>query len=147
MKVQLARAVAVALLTMFFVQSTFATCGGGGGGGGGGVSGSSSGGASAPVYPVPWKARKANDAPATGLVLYWFPASDKEVNASSLRQSRILSLYATQCVSMELADGRNPHAESLIGASQLPIAALAKPDGTLVGKVENAGGKLKVADV
>ena len=68
---------------------------------GGGVSGSSSG-PSTPVYPVPWKVRKANDAPAAaGLVLYWFPASEAEVKASSLRQSRILSLYATQCVSME----------------------------------------------
>lgn len=146
MKTQLARSVAVALLAMFFVQSTFATCGGGGGGGGGGVSGSSSG-PSAPVYVVPWKVRKAPDAPAAGLVLYWFPASDTELKNSSLRQSRILSLYASQCVSMELADGHNPHAQPLIGQSQLPIAALAKPDGTLVGKVENTGGKLKVADV
>ena len=105
MKAQLARAVAVALLAMFFVQSTFATCGGGGGGGGGGVSGSSSGGPSAPVYPVPWKIRKATDAPATGLVLYWFPASEAELKNSSLRQSRILSLYASQCVSMEVSDG------------------------------------------
>ena len=134
MKVQLARAVAVALLAMFFVQSTFATCGGGGGGGGGGVSGSSSG-PSAPVYPVPWNVRKANDAPATGLVLYWFPASEAELKASSLRQSRILSLYATQCVSMEVSDGvSTPHADQLIGQSTRPIAALAKPDGTLVGK-------------
>ena len=148
MKVQLARAVAVMLLAMFFVQSTFATCGGGGGGGGGGVSGSSGGGATAPVYPVPWKVRKANDAPATGLVLYWFPASEAEVKGSSLRQSRILSLYATQCVSMEVSDGvSTPHADALIGQSTRPVAALATPDGTLVGKVENAGGKLKVADV
>ncbi|HEV2905441.1 MAG TPA: hypothetical protein VGW32_10345, partial [Pyrinomonadaceae bacterium] len=147
MKAQLARAVAVALLAMFFAQSTFATCGGGGGGGGGGVSGSSSG-PSAPVYVVPWKVGKATDAPAAGLVLYWFPASEAEVKNSSLRQSRILSLYAAQCVSMEVSDGvSTPHADKLIGQSTRPIAALAKPDGTLVGKVENTGGKLKVADV
>jgi tetratricopeptide (TPR) repeat protein len=147
MKAQLARAVAVALLALFFIQSSFATCGGGGGGGGGGVSGSSSG-PSAPVYVVPWNIRKPTDAPvATGLVLYWFPASEAEVRNSSLRNSRILSLYASQCVSMELSDGRTPHADALIGQSKLPVAALAKPDGTLVGKVENTGGKLKVADV
>src|SRR5687768_6476127 len=111
MKAQLARAVAVALLAMFFVQSTFATCGGGGGGGGGGVSGSSAG-SSAPVYPVPWKIRKPTDAPATGLILYWFPASENEIKKSSLLQSRILSLYAKQCVTMEISDGVNtPNAD------------------------------------
>jgi len=48
---------------------------------------------------------------------------------------------------MELADGKTPHADELVGESKLPIAALAKPDGTLVGKVENTNGKLKIADV
>ena len=146
MKAQLARAVAVALLALFSVQSTFATCGGGGGGGGGGVSGSSSG-PSAPVYVVPWKIRKPADPAPNGLVLYWFPASENELRNSSLRQSRILSLYAAQCVSMEVADSNVAHADALLGASQLPVAALAKPDGTLVRKIENTNGKLKVADV
>ena len=39
-----------------------------------------------------------------GLVLYWFPASQDELKKSSLRASRTLSLYAGQCISMELAD-------------------------------------------
>jgi tetratricopeptide (TPR) repeat protein len=148
MKTQFARSVAVALLALFFVQSSWATCGGGGGGGGGGMSNSGGGGGSeAPVYVVPWKIRKATDAQAAGLILYWFPASEKEVGASSLRQSRILSLYASQCVSMELADGRVPNADALVGDSKLPVAVLAKPDGSLVSKVENTNGKLKVADV
>lgn len=146
MKAQLARSVAVALLALFFAQSSLATCGGGGGGGGGGVSGSG-GGATAPVYVVPWKIRKATEAPATGLILYWFPASENELKNSSLRQSRILSVYAAQCVSMDLADGGTPNAEKLVGESKPPVAVLAKPDGTLVGKVDNANGKLKVADV
>jgi tetratricopeptide (TPR) repeat protein len=146
MKTQLYRSIAVALLALFMVQSSWATCGGGGGGGGGGMS-SSGGGSTAPVYIVPWKIRKAADAPATGLILYWFPASEKEVGASPLRQSRILSLYASQCVSMELADGRIPNADALIGSSQLPIAVLAKPDGTAVSKIENTNGKLKLAEV
>jgi tetratricopeptide (TPR) repeat protein len=80
-------------------------------------------------------------------VLYWFPVSKEELQKSSLRASRPLSLYATQCVSMELADTRIPNAEKLIGGSQLPVAVLATPDGTPVTKVENQGGKLKVADV
>lgn len=145
MKTRLARSIAVALLALFFVQSSFATCGGGGGGGGGGMS--SGGGGTAPVYIVPWKIRKDTDAPATGLILYWFPASQNEIPISSLRQSRILSLYASQCVSMELADARISNSNALVGESKLPVVVLAKADGTLVNKVENTNGKLKVADV
>ena len=105
------------------------------------------GGSSAPVYVVPWKIRKPSDPAPAGLVLYWFPRSSDEIKVSSLRQSRVLSLYASQCVSMELADGSTPHSSELVGSSTLPVAVLAKPDGTAVSKVENTNGKLKVADV
>src|SRR5215813_3252120 len=104
MKKQIYRSIAVVLLALFFAQSALATCGGGGGGGGGGMSGGSGGGGNAPVYVVPWKIRKPSDPAPGGLVLYWFPRSEDEIRASSLRQSRTLSLYASQCVSMELAD-------------------------------------------
>ena len=131
---------------MFFTQTTWATCGGGGGGGGGGMSGG--GGGPAPtVYNVPWKIFKVAEAPKQGLVLYWFPASNDEVKRSSLRESRTLSLYASQCVAMELADPQIPHADKLIGDSKLPVAVLASPDGTPVSKIENTNGKLKVVDV
>ena len=102
------------------------------------------GGSNAPVYTVPWKVRKPTDAAAQGLVLYWFPASQSEMKNSSLRESRMLSLYASQCVSMEWADGGTPNANKLVGDSKLPIAVLAKPDGSIVNKVENTGGKLKI---
>jgi len=111
-------------------------------------SGGNSGGGAAPAtYPVPWKLRKPTDAPATGLVLYWFPASVDELKKSSLKESRILSAYASQCVSMELADGHTPNADKLMGESKLPVAVLAKPDGTPINKLENTNGKLKVVDV
>jgi len=145
MKTQTFRSIAVALLVMFFTQTTWATCGGGGGGGGGGMSGG--GGGSAPVYNVPWKIFKVAEAPKQGLVLYWFPASQKEWQSSSLKESRTLSLYASQCVSMSVADPQIPSADKLIGDSKLPVAVLAKPDGSPIGKVENTNGKLKVADV
>jgi tetratricopeptide (TPR) repeat protein len=147
MKTKFLRSIAVALLALFFIQSSWATCGGGGGGGGGGMSNSGGGGSNAPTYPVPWKIYKSQDAPAAGLVLYWFPASQDEIKNSSLRQSRSLSVYAGQCVAMELADARVPNAEKMVGDSQLPIAVLATPDGTPVKKVENTKGKLKVAEV
>ena len=145
MKTQFARSIAVALLALFFVQSSWATCGGGGGGGGGGMANSGGGGSAAPVYRVPWK--PASAPPAGGLVLYWFPASQNELDHSSLKESRILSLYASQCVAMQVADGKATAAGKLIGESTLPVAVLAKPDGSPINKVENTNGKLRVADV
>ena len=147
MNTKFARSIAVVLLALFFVQSSWATCGGGGGGGGGGMSNGGGGGSEAPTYPVPWKIFKAQNAPASGLVLYWFPASENEVKNSSLRQSRALSLYASQCVAMEVADTRIPNADKLVGDSKLPVAVLATPEGAPVKKLENKDGKLKVADV
>jgi tetratricopeptide (TPR) repeat protein len=147
MKTHLYRSIAVALLALFFAQSSFATCGGGGGGGGGGSSNSGGGGGmnNPPVYHVPWK--PASAAPAGGLVLYWFPASNAELSKSSLLESRTLSLLASQCVSMQLADTKLANADKLIGESKLPVAVLAKADGSPINKVENTNGKLKVADV
>ena len=147
MKTHLFRSIAVVLLALFFAQSSFATCGGGGGGGGGGMSNGGGGGSNAPAYPVPWKVYKAKDVPAAGLVLYWFPASQNEINNSSLKESRVLSLYASQCVAMEVANTQIPNADKLVGNSELPIAVLATPEGTPVKKIENTSGKLKVADV
>jgi tetratricopeptide (TPR) repeat protein len=135
---------------MAFVYSpVWATCGGGGGGGGGGMSGggNNSGGRDPVVYHVPWKLPK-NAKPVTeGLIVYWFPASANEVKNSSLRESRELSLYAGQCVSMQLADNTTPNGDALIGESKLPVAVLATPDGTVVKKLENTNGKLKVLDL
>ena len=143
MKSTLARFVAIVLISVFGVSPVWATCGGGGGGGDGGMS--SGGGANPIVYHVPWRIRAPQDpAVISGLVLYWFPASDQEVQKSSLRSSRLLSLYATQCVSMELADSQTPNEEKLVGDSKVPVAVLATPDGEVVNKVENKDGRLKV---
>src|SRR5437016_4866036 len=101
MKTKFARSIAVALLALFFIQTSWATCGGGGGGGGGGMSnGGGGGGSSTPSYPVAWQ--KAGAAPKAGLVLYWFPASQKEIDNSSLKDSRTLSVASQQCVAMQV---------------------------------------------
>jgi tetratricopeptide (TPR) repeat protein len=149
MKNILARGVAFLLVFVFVASPVWATCGGGGGGGGGGMSGSSSGGGSNPVvYHVPWKIPDPKATPVTeGLILYWFPASAEEVKKSSLLESRDLSLYAGQCVTMKMDDMRDPDAKKLIGESTLPVAVLASPDNTLISKIENTAGKLKVGDV
>ena len=146
------RSIAFLLITAFVCTPVWATCGGGGGGGGGGTAGSGGNGggstANPVVYHVPWKIPKATDKPVTeGLILYWFPATKEELQRSSLRESRELSLYAGQCVSMQLADGGTPRATELVGGSKPPVAILANPDGTVVNKLENTAGKLKVTDV
>jgi tetratricopeptide (TPR) repeat protein len=145
MKTTITRAFAIALTIIFSIQSAWATCGGGGGGGVGGIS---TGGPTPVVYHVPWRAREPKDPPVKeGLILYWFPYTNEEVKNSSLRSSRLLSLYAAQCVSMELADYRTPAGQKLIGDSKPPLAALVKPDGTVINKVENKNGFLKVDQV
>ena len=75
-----------------------------------------SGASSEQVYNVPWRVRVPELPPVTtGLVLYWFPSSVEEVKRSSLRTSRVLSLYAAQCVSMEIVDAvRDGFAQFLI---------------------------------
>lgn len=110
------------------------------GGGGGGVQ--------EQVYYVPWKVAKPTDASApAGLVVYWFPSSQQELQNSSLRVSRTLSLYAAQCVSMEVADPTSPFRVKFAAEDTLPVAVLASADGSVVGKLENKKGRLNVADV
>jgi len=148
MKTQLSRALATILIALFSLSPAWATCGGGGGGGTGGVGGGSKGEGPAPaVYVVPWKMWEAHSAPNKGLILYWFPANNNEVNKSSLRNSRILTLYAAQCVSMTVADAKTPELQPIIGDSALPVAILASADGKPIQKIENTAGKLKVDQV
>ncbi len=139
-----ARSLSLLLITLFAMSPVWATCGGGGGGGVGGTSNSGGGGSSPTVYYVPWKVWTAKATAPQGLVLYWFPATQDELKKSSLLASRPLSLFASQCISMEVADTKIPNAEKLVGSSTLPVAVLATPDGTPVSKLENQNGKLKV---
>ncbi len=97
------------------------------------------------VYRVPWRVSRPEDPPiSSGLLLYWFPSSVQEFQRSSLLFSRTLSLYATQCVSLLVTDAGTPIGTKLAAGDKLPVAVLAQPDGTLVGKAENKDGYLKV---
>src|SRR5580700_343859 len=110
MREQISRVAALFMVVLLLPAPDWATCGGGGGGGMGGMrsSGASSGAGgmgNEQVYQVPWKLMKPEEAPAPGaLVVYWFPSSVQEFQKSSLRNSRSLSLYASQCVTMGVAD-------------------------------------------
>jgi tetratricopeptide (TPR) repeat protein len=146
MKTSIARPFAVLLLVLLSLQSTWATCGGGGGGGGGGMPGGG-GGANAPVYVVPWKDWSPQTASSSKLVVLWLPASMEEFNKSSLRQSRTLSVYASQCVALQVADYHSPDGQKLLENSKPPVAVLATPDGKVINKLENKDGRLKVENL
>jgi tetratricopeptide (TPR) repeat protein len=140
------RAVSLFLSMMTAASPVWATCGGGGGGGMGGMSGGA--GAGQQTYPVPWKFVQPQDPPiAQGLVVYWFPVSDNEVQNSSLRNSRILTLYSEQCVTMAIADGHLALGQKLAPDASFPVVVLATADGNVISRLSNTSGKLKVENV
>ncbi|HEX5890274.1 MAG TPA: tetratricopeptide repeat protein [Pyrinomonadaceae bacterium] len=148
MNTLLSRALASLLIVLFSLSPVWATCGGGGGGGTGGVGGGGRNTGPEPtVYKVPWNMWDARKAPQKGLVLYWFPANNAEVEKSSLRTSRMLTLYSAQCVTMTVADAKTPELQKIIGDSALPVAVLTTIDGSPIKKIENTGGKLKAEQV
>jgi tetratricopeptide (TPR) repeat protein len=149
MRILVARLTSALLIFCFFTAQLWATCGGGGGGGTGGMN--SMGMPNMPTqqaYNVPWRVWGAN-APAinSGLILYWFPSSVQEVQKSSLRTSRVLSLYASQCVSMEIADAGSPIGKQLATNAKLPLAVLTTPDGQSLGRADNENGMLRADPV
>jgi tetratricopeptide (TPR) repeat protein len=144
------RLMAFSMALLLLPLPSLATCGGGGGGGMGGMRGpgGGGGGGDAQVYQVPWKVVKPEEAlPAGSLALYWFPSSVDEFKNSSLRNSRSLSLLASQCVNMIVSDTQAPTMQKLVGEEKLPVAVLASSDGTAIGKAQNVKGFLKVDQV
>ncbi len=152
MRTQISRLSALFMVLLLLPVPDWATCGGGGGGGMGGMR---SGGApgspgmgSEQVYQVPWKILKPEEALTPGgLVVYWFPSSVQEFQKSSLRNSRSLSLYATECVTMGVAEASSTLGQKFVGADKLPVVVLAKTDGTVINKLQNNNGFLKVDQV
>src|SRR5215471_224817 len=147
---RLAALFSAAAIPFMVVVNLLATCGGGGGGGTGGMGGGGAMGASDVVYQVPWKLIQPADTatPAGGLVVYWFPASQNELQKSSLRNSRTLSLYASQCITMGVADAGTALGQKFAADEKLPVAVLADSDGKILGKAQSdEKGFLRVGQV
>src|SRR5580692_7068639 len=149
MKERISRLAALFMIVLLLPAPDWATCGGGGGGGMGGMRGGAPGApggmGSEQVYQVPWKLMKPEESPAAGgLVVYWFPSSTQEFEKSSLRNSRLLSLYASQCVTMGVADAGTSLGKKFVNGEKLPVVVLAKSDGTVINKLQNDNGFLKV---
>lgn len=144
------RACSILLMVTLLASQSWATCGGGGGGGMGGMSRGSSGTdmASQSTYPVPWKIIQPADPPLKeGLAVYWLPASQNELDKSSLHFSQLLSNYATQCVTMGIVDQHTTLGQKLAANDKLPVVVLTQADGTPLGKAENKDGFLRVEQV
>ncbi|HMC31878.1 MAG TPA: hypothetical protein VKL99_13665 [Candidatus Angelobacter sp.] len=140
------RILSVVMIYVLLAPQSWATCGGGGGGGMGGMGGGAS--SSSQTYQVPWKLVKPEEAPKEGLAVYWFPTGDKELQNSSLLQSRTLQLYSQQCVTMGIVDARNAIGQKYVPDGKLPVAVLVQvSDGSIVNKLENKNGKLAVGDL
>jgi tetratricopeptide (TPR) repeat protein len=146
MRERISRVAALFMVVLLLPAPDRATCGGGGGGGTGGMRGGAPGGmGSEEVYQVPWKLIKPEEGlTAGGLVVYWFPSSAQEFQKSSLRNSRSLSLYAAQCVTMGVADAGTSLGQRFLSGDKLPVVVLAKSDGTVINKLQNDNGFLKV---
>ncbi|HEV7784848.1 MAG TPA: tetratricopeptide repeat protein, partial [Thermoanaerobaculia bacterium] len=85
----------------------------------------------------------APKAPEAALVLYWFPKSPRDAQGSPLQTSRPLSLAGTRCVATSLVtpDNQEIHDTFKAPAGQ-EVAVLAGADGTEIGRVAAAEGKL-----
>src|SRR5258708_5951184 len=150
MRKHVSRLIAVFMALLLLPVPDWATCGGGGGGGTGGMRSGGTGGGMADeqVYQVPWKLVKPEDTlSAGGLVVYWFPSSAQEFQRSSLRNSRSLSVYDTQWVTMGVADAGTSLGQKFLSGEKLPVVVLAKSDGTIINKIQNNNGFLKVDSV
>src|SRR5262249_60331501 len=104
------------------------------------------GGMAEVVYQVPWKVINAGDAVERGgLVVYWFPASENEWKNSSMRNSRTLTLYAGQCVTMGVADIGAALGKQFAVDEKAPVAVLAESGGKIIGKAQGGSdGKRRV---
>jgi hypothetical protein len=98
---------------------------------------------------VPWhfleKGSAFVDAP---LVLYWLPASAKETERSPLLNSPELVRDADRCLSFEIVPPEDRVTIEKFGETgKLPAAVLADAKGTVLRRVEGAGGRLATASV
>ena len=98
---------------------------------------------------VPWKVLDAGDEPIhTALVLVWIPASRDDVRHSELLTSRALTLYAAQCVGMQLIRPDDfDSIDRFNAAGTLPTAILTTSDGRPLARVDGQRGELRASDV
>jgi hypothetical protein len=84
----------------------------------------------------------------TPLALYWLPASNAEMDRSPLLNSHALLDASVRCVALEAIVPPNVAIVEKLGvAGKLPAAVLVDSHGTVIRRVESAGGVLKLLAV
>ncbi|HXH39475.1 MAG TPA: hypothetical protein VNN08_12670 [Thermoanaerobaculia bacterium] len=98
---------------------------------------------------VPWRFLPQGGPLATGpLVLYWLPASPKEVEDSPLQTSKVLLQDADLCLGFEIVDSGDAVMIAKLGAAgKLPSALLVDAQGNVIRRVEGTRGKLNLVSV
>jgi hypothetical protein len=98
---------------------------------------------------VPWRVLNTPRDAVTGIfILYWIPASREEMRRSPLLTSHALSVYAGQCIGMQIIRPDDAsRIESLRGEAAPPFAALADSEGSVIERVEGEAGGVRVPSV
>jgi hypothetical protein len=98
---------------------------------------------------VPWKVLNPGAKPLSGpLLLYWIPRSEEDFKHSPLLSSRPLTMFASQCVVMQVI--RCDDAQTIAGlraTDELPVAILMNLDRTELARVRGDHGVLPVSAV
>jgi hypothetical protein len=143
MRYSLARVLGLVILCIAATPAVRATCGEGGGGM------TPTGGTSEPVYFVPWKVLNPGEVPVQGnLILYWLPATRDEIKRSELLSSRQLTIFASQCVGMQVVRPDDAAMIEKLGESgKLPAVVLADNSGKLVSKLDSDNGGIRLSAV
>ena len=139
------------LIALAAVPAAHATCGGGGGGGMGGIvpPGRMINPNEPPrAYVVPWRVLKPEDPPlSTPLTVVWFPATADEAKTATLTNSRNLTLYAAQCVGLQLVMPEDTATIEKWGVKDKRPVALLVGDGKEIARVDVENGQLPVGSV
>jgi hypothetical protein len=107
------------------------------------------GASAAEISFVPWKVLIPGDPPVKApLTLFWVPASGEDFKRSDLLISRPLTVYASQCVGMQVIRTDDAAMIARLGvAGALPAAVLVAGDGREVAKVGSERGELRLSAV
>ena len=153
MMIHLAKSRFVFLLIVLLVLPVTAQAQRGGGRGGGQQAPRSGPGTGNPEEHLPpWRFVEKEAPPlTTPLTLYWLPRSNEEMDRSPLLNSHALLDDSARCVALQAivpnVAANAAIAERLGATGKLPAAVLVDGHGTVIRRVENAGGVLKPAAV
>ncbi len=142
----------VTLLFLFIVLPVTAQAQRGGEGGGQQTPRSGPGTGNPEEHLPPWRFVEKEAPPVTTpLTLYWLPRSNEEMDRSPLLSSHALLDDSARCVALQAIVPNVPNnaaiAEKLGVAGKLPAAVLVDGHGSIIRRVENAGGVLKPSAV